>query len=188
MELVDEIGQLIRVRTASPTYALKRLAALSPDLNDVYRGRLLETAKSAVEVAYAEFERARKTGWENLAGDWAFTLMSWMPFAEVRDFRKYVDEVKVAAEDLDDSTLGFGFFEAAAVDCRRARESVGKATGGIVDKAAQVSEIRWVIERKCMYCAAIDMMDARIGEAGRAEASGEAKESSSEFAELPVLH
>lgn len=54
MDLVDEIAQLIRVKTASPTYALKRLAALPPDLNDVYRGRLLDTAKAATEVAYAE--------------------------------------------------------------------------------------------------------------------------------------
>jgi hypothetical protein len=41
IDLVDEIDQLIRVKTASPTYALKWFATLSPDLNDVYRGRLL---------------------------------------------------------------------------------------------------------------------------------------------------
>jgi hypothetical protein len=73
---VDEIDQLIRVKTASPTYALKRFATLSPDLNDVYRGRLLETARVAIEVAYAEYERARMTGWKNLLGDTAFSWMS----------------------------------------------------------------------------------------------------------------
>jgi len=189
MDLVDELGQLIRVKTASPTYSLKRLAALPPDLNDVYRGRLLEAAKAAVEVAYAEFERARKTGWENYLGDLAFARMSWMPFAEIRDFQKYVNEVDVAAEDLGDSTFGFGVLEAAAVDCRRARGSVGKTADGILKggvEAAQLAEIRWVVERKCMYWAVVAMLDARIEEAGRAEGSGGAKESGSGSLEVPV--
>lgn len=134
-------------------------------------------------------ERARTTGWKNLPGDQVFPRMSWIPFAEDRSFQKYVDMVNVLAEDLDDSASGLGFFEAAAVECRRARESVGKATDDVVKggaEAAQMVEIRWFIERKCMYWAAVAMVDARLEEAGCAGGSGEAKKSSSGSLEVPV--
>lgn len=187
IELMDEIEQLIRVKTASPTYALKRFATVSPDLNDVYRGRLLETAKVAIEVAYAEYERARTTGWKSLQGDIAFSWMSWIPFCEIRDFQKYVKGVNTAAEELVDSTMGFEFFEQAGLDCRCAKESVGKATDCIIVNdivvdvvKVQMAEIGWMIERKCIYWAAAAMMDARIEEAGRAGVSGEVNELSSE--------
>ena len=192
---MDEIDQLIRVKTGSPTYALKRFAALSPDVNGVYRGRLLETARVAIEVAYAEYERARTTGCKCLPGDTAFSWMFWIPFGETRDFQRYVKEINTAAEELDDSTMGFGFFEQAELDYRCAKESVGKATdciivnGIVVDVVkAQMAEIGWMIERRCMYWAAAAMMDARIEEAGRAGGPDEANNLISESPQLPVEH
>jgi hypothetical protein len=178
MNLVGELDQLIRLKTASPTYVVKRLADLPSDLNDVYRERLLKAARLAIEVAYAEYERDSKTGWENLPGDSAFDRMSHMPFAEVRDFQKYVDEVNAVVYQLSNMTLGVGFFEAAAVDCKRAQESADKATMSIALEVAraQMVEIRWAVERKCMYWAAVAMMnariDSRVDDTGHAGGSG----------------
>jgi hypothetical protein len=86
----------------------------------------------AIDVAYAEYERARTTGWKDLLGDTAFSWMSWIPFGEIRDFQKYVKEVNTAVEELVDSTMDFAFFEQAELDCRCAKESVGKTMDCII--------------------------------------------------------
>jgi hypothetical protein len=83
--------------------------------------------------------------------------------------------------------MGFGLFEQAELDCRCAKESVGKATDCIIVNdivvdfvRAQMAEIGWMIERKCIYWAAAAMMDAQIEEAGRAGVPGETNELSRE--------
>lgn len=148
-----EICSLIGLETASPTYTLSRLANLQSDLHEVHRRRLLETARSAVESAYREFDRARRAGEEKIPEDQAFLCMCFIPFAELRDFDRYVYKVVSMAEDLHDSVSELGIFAASAPDCRRALEGLrtvrDQAVGGSAE--TEMAEIRWAVERKCMY-------------------------------------
>jgi hypothetical protein len=162
-EIVPEICNLIDLRTASPTHFLRLLAILPSDLHEVHRRTLLRTARSALGVAYGEFNLARSAAARQGTSDrpssnWMLTI----PFADVRDFKDYVGEVNDLAENLNDSMRGFGFFDAAEPHCRRAMESVRIAFGRIVPGSAEteMAEIRWAVERKCMYWAAVTMMKA----------------------------
>jgi hypothetical protein len=164
--IVPEICNLIDLRTASPTHFLRLLATMPSNLHEVRR-TLLRAARSAVGVAYGEFSLARSAAARQGTSDrpssnWMFRI----PFADVRDFKGYVNEVNEQAENLNDSMRGFGFFDVAEPDCRRATERLRVAYDGIVpgSAAAELAEIRWAVERKCMYWAAVTMMKARIGE------------------------
>lgn len=111
--------------------------------------------------------------------------MCFIPFAEVRDFDRYVYEVVSMAEDWQDSVSGLGFFAASEPDCRRALEGLStvrdQAVGGSAE--TEMAEIWRAVERKCMYWAAVTIMDARIGEVGHAGGSGKSMEISSESSE-----
>jgi hypothetical protein len=175
--IVPEICNLIGLRTASPTHFLRLLATLPSNLHEVHRRTLLRAARSAVGVAYGEFSLARSAAARQGTSDrsssnWMFRI----PFADVRDFKGYVNEVNEQAENLNDSMREFGFFDVAEPDCRRATERLRVAYGGIVpgSATAELAEIRWAVERKCMYWAAVTMMEARIGEAAYAGGSGQA--------------
>lgn len=184
-ELLDVVDGLIKLETASPTLALKWLTYLS-SLSDAHRQRLLTTARSAVETAYIAYDRVRSSGCEKMPDDMIFRRMSLIFFDKVRDFKKYVFAVDTEAGDLEDSTRGFGFFKAAALDWTSALDSVRKAASKAESGSAKVemAEIVWAVERKCMYWAAVDMMRARIKEAGHAEGSGRDGKSSSEASEV----
>jgi hypothetical protein len=166
-DIVADLCSLIDLRTEIPTYFLRRLADLPPALPDVHRRTLLRTARSAVGVAYGEFARARSAAREGHMP--ARIQMFRIPFPDVRDFTDYVGEVIDLAENLNDSVRGFGFFDVAGTDCRRAMDYLRVAHGGIVPEsaAAEMAEIRWAVERKCMYWSAVTMMRARVGEAAR---------------------
>ena len=173
-DIVTDLCSLIDLRTEIPTYFLRRLADLPPALPDVHRRTLLRTARSAVEVAYGEFARARSAAQGNMP---TRIQMFRIPFADVRDFKDYVGEVNDSAENPNDSVRGFGFFDVAGTDCRRAMNYLRLAYGWIVPEsaAAEMAEIRWAVERKCMYWSAVTMMKARIGEAARARGSGQTR-------------
>jgi hypothetical protein len=175
--IVPKICNLIDLRTASPTHFLRLLATLPSNLYEVHRRTLLRAARSAVGVAYGEFSLARSAAARQGTSDkpssnWMFRI----PFADVRDFKGYVNEVNEQAENLNNSMRGFEFFDVAEPDCRRAMESVRISFGRTVPGSAEteMAEIRWAVERKCMYWAAVTMMEARIGEAAYARGSGQA--------------
>jgi len=96
--------------------------------------------------------------------DAALERMCRLPVADVREFEAYVSEVASMAGEMKESVLGFEFFEAAELHSKSADHSVKKAMewierGGV---AAESTEIRWAVERRCMYWAAVAMIDARI--------------------------
>jgi hypothetical protein len=158
-DIVVDLCSLIDLRTEIPTYFLRRLADLPPALPDVHRRTLLRNARSAVEVACSEFTRARSAA----RGNMPTRIQTFrIPFGDVRDFKEYVQEVNDLAENLNDSMRGFGFFDVAEPPCRRAMESVRIAFGRIVPGSVEteMAEIRWAVERKCMYWAAVTMMKA----------------------------
>jgi hypothetical protein len=89
---------------------------------------------------------------------------SRLPFADMRDFETYAFEVGIAARELRESVLGFGILEVALFHCKGAENymeeiSSGTKWGGTI---AQEREIQWAVERKCMYWADVEMMDARL--------------------------
>ena len=57
---------------------------------------------------------------------------------------------------------------------------------GSFDDGKGMAEIGWAIERKCMYWAAVTVMDDWIREAGHAEGSSRVEKSSSEVSEVPT--
>jgi hypothetical protein len=162
--LVREISDLIALNTASPKYVLARIDALPSDLSDWHRKALLKAAREAVEVAYSAFDRARSAGREKMPEDAAFERMSRLPFADVRDFETYTFEVGITARELKESVLGFGILEVALFHSKGAENYIRDISsrtkwGGTV---AQDKEIWWAVERKCMYWAAVAMMEARL--------------------------
>ena len=164
-DVVVEICGLIKLPTDSPAGFIRRLATLPSNLHETHRRTLLKAAKTAVELAYIEFDITRSACRQRMPENRVSTWISRIPFADVRDFKECIYEVIDLAERLKDSTIGFGFFEVVEPVCRRATESVRISFGRIVPEIgkAEMVEIRWAVERECMYWAAVTMIRARIG-------------------------
>ena len=172
---VLELGDLIRLQTANPAYTLRRLALCELQLkqNDAPRSHLLETARMAVQVAHGEFNRAshaaqrRACKREGAAFDPAPTIQ----FADATDLQSFADAARIMADALDNGMSNFAvfrgpsqYFKHAVAGLKAVVESL--ARGGA---EAEMMEIRWAVERKCMYLDSVAMMDARIGEVGHVE-------------------
>jgi hypothetical protein len=162
--LVREIIDTIGLETGTPTCVLGRLDALPCDVSEAHRKQLLEAARAAVEVAYDYYEYARSFGREKMPNDAAFERMCKIPFADLREFGAYIHEVAATAKDLKESLAGVRFFEVAEFQSKIAEDSTRKAFEWIErgGAAVEVTEIRWAVERKCMYWAAVALMKARI--------------------------
>jgi hypothetical protein len=161
-----EVGDLIKCRTASPVYTLQRLDALESLLktNDLHRGNLLETAKLAVQVAYSDFDRARQAARQRMSGKEPPLMIH---LADISDLRTYVETAEVLTEELETGMLYSGALRHLGAHYRYVAEALkvvlqSVARGGA---DAEMTELRWTVERKCMYCDAVAMLNARIGEA-----------------------
>jgi hypothetical protein len=170
---VLELGDLIKLQTASPTYTLRRLADWEVQFkrNSVHRAHLLETAKMAVQAAHGDFDRASHAARQRACkgGVGAFDPAPTIQFENATDFRTFAIAAKNVADQLASTLSNFTASRGACVGLRRAAETLETVDGRVArgGAEAEMMEIWWMVERKCMYLDAVAMMDARIGEVGR---------------------
>jgi hypothetical protein len=162
-----ELGDLIKCQTANPVHTLQRLDGLESLLktNGLHRGNLLGTVKFAVQIAYGDFDRARSAAQQRMIGK---ELAPMIHLADIRDLRTFVDTSLLLTKELENSMSNSGALQHLILHYRYAAEGlkviVKSLTRGGAD--AEMMEIRWTVERNCMYWDAVAMMDARIGEVG----------------------
>lgn len=83
-----------------------------------------------------------------------------VPLADVKDHREYVKCSQLQARELQNGVQGLSGFREAS----RGVENVQKHLDEISrilergDSAADITEIRWWVERKCMFWAAVDIL------------------------------
>jgi hypothetical protein len=166
-----EVGDLIKCRTASPVYTLQRLDGLESLLktNDLHRGNLLETARLAVQVAYGDFDRARNAARQRMSGKEPPLMIH---LADISELRTYVETAEALTGELETGMLYSGALRHLGAHYRYVAEALkvvlqSVARGGA---DAKITELRWTVERNCMYCDAVAMLNARIGEANMLEA------------------
>lgn len=167
-KLVLKVGDLIKLQTASPAYTLMRLGAIESQLklNDTHRAHLLETARFALQVSYGEFDRVRDAARQRTTKGGGSDREPTIQFADVRDLQTYASTAKLLTEELDNSLSNFGVFQGVSGHYGRVAERLSSVIEevGRGGAEAEIMEIRWAVERKCMYWADVDMMDAQVGE------------------------
>ena len=165
-----ELGDLIKCQTANPVHTLQRLDGLESLLktNVLHRGNLLETANLAVQVAYSDFDRSRHAARQRMSGKEPAPTIH---LADIRDLRTYVDTSLLLTKELENSMSNCGALQHLTLHYRYAAEGLKVVVKNVARGGAdaELMEIRWTVERKCMYWDAVAMMDARIGEAGRVD-------------------
>lgn len=139
MEAVRELGDLIKLQTASPTYTLRRLADWEARLrqNDVHRAHLLQTAKFAVQVAHADFDRASHAARQRVckAGVGGLEPAPKIQFEEATDFRLFANAAKNVADQLASTLSNFTASRGACVGLRRAIETLRLLMGALLAEA-----------------------------------------------------
>jgi hypothetical protein len=167
---IIELGHLIKCQTANPVHTLQRLDGLESLLktNGLHRGNLLETAKLAVQVAYSDFDRARHAARQRMSGKEPAPTIH---LADIRDLRTYVDTSLLLTKELENSMSNCGALQHLVLHYRYAAEGLKVVVKNVARGGAdaELMEIRWTVERKCMYWDVVAMMDARIGEADRVD-------------------
>jgi hypothetical protein len=94
-----------------------------------------------------------------------------VPLADVHDYKEYLSCLQWQAKELQDDVEGLAGFR--EVFC--GVEDLRKRLDGISDvmergdSAADMAEIQWWVERKCMFWAAIDILTAGITQSSQAE-------------------
>jgi hypothetical protein len=161
-EKVLEITELLRVKTASSNITLQRLAELESSLGAKERPSLLKTAKSAAAAAQKEYNRMRNIRKPAGSRVSVSARNSEVPLPDVQSDREYVHRVQLQAERLQLGMQGFAAFQEGL-------GGVGSVKGCLADisatterrnAGAETAEIRWSIERKCMFWAAVDLLMA----------------------------
>jgi hypothetical protein len=143
LQAVYELGNLIKLQTASPAYTLKRLASCEAQLkqNNVHRAQLLETAKMAVQAAHGEFNRASHAARQRECkegGDGAFGSTPTVQFADATDLRTFAGRAKLAANDLDNGLSEFEIFRNMGMQFRRAAAELNSAVEIVARGSAAV--------------------------------------------------
>ena len=169
-EKLSEVTELMQVRTASAGVTLQRLAELGYELDGQQRQSLLAIARSAGNFASKEYARVRRTRPKT-----PLTRMlernAEVPLADVHDYKEYLSCLQWQAKELQDGVEGLAGFR--EVFC--GVEDLRKRLDGISDvmergdSAADMAEIQWWVERKCMFWAAIDILTAGITQSSQAE-------------------
>lgn len=157
-----ETAELMRVRTAAAGVTLQRLAELGDgELDGQGRQGLLAIARAAANVASKEYARVRRTRPKAPLAR-MLERNAELPFAEVHDYGEYLRCLRWQVRELRDGVWGLSGFREASRRLENVRkrfnetsESMGR--GGL---AADMAEIRWLVERKCMFWAAVDILTA----------------------------
>ena len=94
-----------------------------------------------------------------------------IPFADVTDLQTFAHATKAVAGELANSVSNFDAIRGARSSLKRAAEVLETVAEDIArgGARAEMKEVCWAVERKCMYWDAVAMMDARIGKVGRVE-------------------
>jgi hypothetical protein len=80
-----------------------------------------------------------------------------LPLPDVDDYEHYLRKLKLQVKQLEDSVSCFPALQGAA-------EGIGEMLDGMCvaiklgGDDVEMAELRWLVERKCMYWAAIDIM------------------------------
>jgi hypothetical protein len=156
-----EATELMRVRTAAAGVTLQRLAELGDKLNERERQSLLTIARAAANVAWKEYARVRRTRPKAPLAR-MLERNAEVPFAEVHDYGEYLRYLQWQARELQDGVRGLAAFREASRGVGDVRKRLDEMSdtmerGGL---AADMAEIQWLVERKCMFWAAVDIVTA----------------------------
>lgn len=156
-----ETTELMRVRTAAAGVTLQRLEELDDELDGQERQGVLAIASAAANVASKEYARVRRTRPKTPLAR-MLARNAEVPFAEVHDYGEYLLCLRWQARELQDGVWGLGGFREASrgvEDVRKRLDEVDVVLerGGL---AADMFEIQWLVERKCMFWAAVDILTA----------------------------
>jgi hypothetical protein len=159
-ELITEIKELIELRTASSTRTLQCLKNLDSQLTTSEHGNLINIAKHAFTVARVEYNY-HHASYQTLPASLRDYIE--LPLPDVDDYEQYIRRLKLQIEELETAVSCFPALQGAAESVRELLDGMCEVIdhGGAEVKMA---ELRWLVARKCMYWAAIDMMVERTVE------------------------
>jgi hypothetical protein len=153
-EAITCTKELIELHTASPTKTLQCLKNLDFQLTTSERQYLIETAEYAGLIARAEYHHHR-TNYDTQSASLRRHIE--LPLPDVDDYEHYLRKLKLQVKQLEDSVSCFPALQGAA-------EGIGEMLDGMCvaiklgGEDVEMAELRWLVERKCMYWAAIDIM------------------------------
>lgn len=158
-EKLSEITELLQVRTGSAGVTLQRLAELDCEIDGQERQGLLTIAKSAANVASREYSRVRRTRPKAPLAR-MLERNAEVPLAGVNDYREYLRCLQLQAKELRNGAQGFGRLREAIRGVENVQRSLAEASDMVKreDSAAEMAEIQWWVERKCMFWAAVDIL------------------------------
>lgn len=157
-----ETAELMRVRTAAAGVTLQRLAELGDgELDGQGRQGLLAIARAAANVASKEYARVRCTRPKAPLAR-MLERNAEVPFAEVQDYGEYLRCLRWQARELQDGVWGLGGFREASRGVGDVRKRLDEMSDTMErgSLAADMAEIQWLVERKCMFWAAVDILTA----------------------------
>jgi hypothetical protein len=157
-----DTAELMRVRTAAAGITLQRLAELRDgELDGQERQGLLAIARAAANVASKEYARIRRTR-PKAPLVRMLERNAEVPFAEVQDYGEYLRCLRWQARELQDGVRGLGGFREASRGVEDARNRLDEMSGTMehASLAADMAVIQWLVERKCMFWAAVDILTA----------------------------
>jgi hypothetical protein len=161
-EKFAELTKLLRVPIASSNITLQRLGELESAPVAMQRKALLSAAKSAVSVAQAEYTRVH--GIKQSVGLLTPTLRrnAQVPLPYVQSYREYLRRIQMQAKQLHDDMRGLFMSQEGHDGIGSVQESLEEMSALVNrrDVEAEMMEIRWLVQRKCMFWAAVDLLTA----------------------------
>lgn len=140
------------MKTAATGVTLQRLAELGDKLDRRERQHLLVIARKAANVASKAYARVRRTRPKAPLARMLERNVK-VPLAEVQDYGEYLRCLQWQARELASGVWGLGGFREASRDVQRVRKCLDEMSGTVEygGVEADVIEIRWWVERKCMF-------------------------------------
>jgi hypothetical protein len=83
-----------------------------------------------------------------------------VPLVGVNDYREYLRCLQLQARELRNGAQGFGRLREAIHGVENVQRSLAEASDMVKreDSAAEMAEIQWWVERRCMFWAAVDIL------------------------------
>jgi hypothetical protein len=89
-----------------------------------------------------------------------------LPLPDIDDYEQDIRDLRLQVRQLEDAVSGFPALQGAVDGIREMLDGMCEA----IDRdgaEVEMAELRWLVERKCMYWAAIDVMVGRMVELER---------------------
>lgn len=164
-EAITCIKELIELRTASSTKTLQCLKHLDFQLTTSERQYLVEIGKYAGTIARTEYKQ-HHADWQSLSASLRRHIE--LPLPDVDDYEHYLRDLKLQVKQLEDAVSCFPALQGAVDGIRELLDGMCVAIK-IGGEEVEMAELRWLVERKCMFWAAIDIMAERTVESKRDE-------------------